>query len=229
MRKTKISDHPNVDTDVADYDDHHIESLLVGRPKSGRISLGPDELACKHKIRLNLKVGTNNTRFGVPRDLEGWMKTTLYRDNTTLHWIVFEDRVALRPQRHLPGGVDRCVCKLQPARTTTDGGSYMASCRIVMNQGQRRDLESCVRQVEQDDRFSNGVITAQRCDILFHGGDIESNDSSDIMDVSDTELLSKTWSLYIVTSHSLQPAIIDIRQHLVYCACFTGNLLPLEG
>ena len=35
------------------------------------------------------------------------MKTTLYRDNTTLRWILFEDRVAPRHQRQLPDGVDR--------------------------------------------------------------------------------------------------------------------------
>ena len=40
-------------------------------------------MASKHKIRANLKIGTKNTRIGVPRELEGWMKTTLYRDNTT--------------------------------------------------------------------------------------------------------------------------------------------------
>ena len=71
MRKTKISGHPNVDTDAADYDDHCLESLFVGRTKSGLIYLGPDELASKHKIRVNLKMGTKNTRSGVPRELEG--------------------------------------------------------------------------------------------------------------------------------------------------------------
>ena len=55
------------------------------------------------------------------------MKTTLYRDNATLRQILFEDRVAPRHQRQLPNGVDRCVCMLQPARTTVDGVSYMAS------------------------------------------------------------------------------------------------------
>ena len=154
MRKTKISGHLNVDTDVADYDDHYLESLFVGRTKSGLIYLGPDELASKHKIRVSPKIGTKNTRIRVPRELEVWMNTTLYRDNTTLRWTLFEDRVAPRHQRQLPDGVDRRVCMLQPARTTTDGVSYMASCRTVMNRGQRRDFESCVRQVEQDDRFA---------------------------------------------------------------------------
>ena len=45
----------------------------------------------------------------------------------------FEDRVAPRHQWQLPDGVDRCVGMLQPARTTTDGVSYMASCRTAMN------------------------------------------------------------------------------------------------
>ena len=74
---TKISGHPNVDTDVADYNDHYLESLSVSRTKSGLIHLGPDELASQHKIRVNLKIGTKNTRIGVPRELEGWMNTTL--------------------------------------------------------------------------------------------------------------------------------------------------------
>ena len=113
MRKTKISSHSNVDTDIADYDDHYLESLFAGRMKSGIIYLGPDEMASKHKLRVNLKIGTKNTRIGV----------TLYRDNTTLRWILFEDRVAPRHQRQLPDGVDRCVCMLQPARTTIDGVS----------------------------------------------------------------------------------------------------------
>ena len=39
--------------------------------KSGIIYLGPDEMASKHKIRVNLKIGTKNTRIGVPRELEG--------------------------------------------------------------------------------------------------------------------------------------------------------------
>ena len=128
MHKTKFSAHSNVDTDIADCDDHYLESLLAGRTKSGTIHLGPDEMASKHKIRVNLKIGTKNTRIGVPRELEKWMKTTLYRDNTTLRWILFEDRVAPRHHRQLPDGVDRCVCMLQPARTTIDGVSYMASC-----------------------------------------------------------------------------------------------------
>ena len=51
MRKTKISSHSTVDEDVADYDDHYLESLFVGRTKSGLIYLSPDELASKHKIQ----------------------------------------------------------------------------------------------------------------------------------------------------------------------------------
>ena len=74
MRKTKFSGHSNVDTDVADYDDHYLESLFLGRAKSGLIYLGPDERASEHKIRVNLKMGTKNTRIGVPRELKGWMK-----------------------------------------------------------------------------------------------------------------------------------------------------------
>ena len=133
------------------------------------------------------------------------MKTTLYRDNTTLRWILFEDRVAPRHHRQLPDGVDRCVCMRQPARTTIDGVSYMASCRTAMSRGQRRVFESHARQMEQDDRFVSGVLTAQSCDNLLHG-DVEPNTSSDIMIVSDVELPSKPSSKYIVTSHSLQPA-----------------------
>ena len=105
MRKTKISGHSNVDTDIADYDDHYLESLFAGRMKSRIIYLGPDEMASKHKIRGNLKIGTKNTRIAVPRELE----------------------------RQLPDGVDRCFCMLQPARTTIDGVSYMASCRTAMS------------------------------------------------------------------------------------------------
>ena len=160
MRKTKFSAHSNVDTDIADYDDHYLESLFVGLTKSGIIYLGPDEIASKHKIRVNLKIGTKNTRIGVPRELEGWMKTMLYRYNTTLRWTLFEDRVAPRHQRQLPDGVDRCVCMLQPARTTIDGVSYMASCRTAMSRGQRSIFESHARQTEQDDRFVSGVLTA---------------------------------------------------------------------
>ena len=115
------------------------------------------------------------------------MKTTLYRDNTTSRWILLEDRVAPRHQRQLPDGVDPCVCMLQPARTTVDGVSYMASCRTA-------------RQMEQDDRFVNGVLTAQSCENLLHC-DVEPNASSDIMIVSDIKPSSK----YMVTSHSLQP------------------------
>ena len=132
------------------------------------------------------------------------MKTTLYRHNTTLRWILFEDRVAPRHHRQLPDGVDRCVCMLQPARTTVDGVSYMASCRTAMSRGQRRVFESHVRQIEQDDRFVNGVLTAQSCENLLHY-DVESNASSDIMIVSDIDLPSKPSSKYIITSHSLRP------------------------
>ena len=132
------------------------------------------------------------------------MKTTLHRDNTTLRWILFEDRVAPRHQRQMPDGVDRCVCMLQPARATTDGVS-MASCTTAMSRGQHHDFESHARQMEQDDRFVNGVLTAQPCDILLHG-DAESNASSDIMIVSDVDLPSKLSSKFIVTSHSLQSA-----------------------
>ena len=65
------------------------------------IHFGPNEMVFEHKIRVNLKIGTKNTRIGVPPELEG-IKTTLYRDNTTLRWILFEDRVAPRHQRQLP-------------------------------------------------------------------------------------------------------------------------------
>ena len=204
MHKTKFSGHSNVDTDIADYDDHYLESLFAGRTKSGIIYLGPDEMASKHKIRVNVTIGTKNTRIGVPRELEEWMKTTLYRDNTTLRWILFEDRVAPRHHRQLPDGVDRYVCMLQPARTTVDGVSYMASCRTAMSRGQRRIFESHARQIEQDDRFVSGVLTAQSCENVLHY-DVEPNASSDIMIVSDTDLPSKPSSKYIVTSHSLQP------------------------
>ena len=132
------------------------------------------------------------------------MKTTLYRDNTTLRWILFQDRVAPRHHRQLPDGVDRCVCMLQPARTTVDGVSYMASCRTAMSRGQRRVFESHARQIEQDDRFVSGVLTTQSCEKLLHY-DVEPNASSDIMIVSDIDLSSKPSSKYIVTSHSLQP------------------------
>ena len=161
-------------------------------------------MASKHKIRVNLKIGTKNTRIGVPRELEEWMKTTLYRDNTTLRWILFEDRVAPRHHRQLPDGVDRCVCMLQPTRTTVDGVSYLASCRTAMSRGQRRVFESHARQIEQDDRFVSGVLTAQSCENLLHY-DVEPNASSDIMIVSDIDLPSKPSSKCIVTSHSLQP------------------------
>ena len=204
MRKTKFSGHSNVDTDVADYDDQYLESLFAGRTISGIIYLGPDEMASKYKIRVNLKDGTKNTRIGVPRELEEWMKTTLYLDNTTSRWILFEDRVAPRHQRQLPDGVDRCVCMLQPARTTVDGVSYMASCRTAMSRGQRRVFESHARQIEQDDRFANGVLSAQSCDNLLHCDD-KSNAPCDIMIVSDIGLPSKPSSKYIITSHSLQP------------------------
>ena len=92
--ETKFSGHSNVDTDVADYDDHYLESLFAGRTKSGIIYLGPDEMASKYKIRVNLKIGTRNTRIGVPRELEEWIKTTLYLDNTTSRWILL--RTVLR-------------------------------------------------------------------------------------------------------------------------------------
>ena len=67
-----------------------------------------------------------------------------------------------------------------------------------MSRGQRRVFESHARQIEQDDRSVNGVLKAQ-------SHDVESNASSDIMIVSNIDLLSKPSSKYIVTSHSLQP------------------------
>ena len=63
MRKTNFSSHYNVDTDIADYDDHHLESLFVGRMKPGVIYLRPDESDSKHKNRVHLKIGTKNTRW----------------------------------------------------------------------------------------------------------------------------------------------------------------------
>ena len=73
-----------------------------------------------------------------------------------------------------------------------------------MSRGQRRVFESHARQIEQDDRFVNGVLTAQSCENLLHY-DVEPNASSDIMIVSDIDLPSKPSSRYIVTSQSLQP------------------------
>ena len=54
MRKTKCSAHSNVDTDIADNDDRYLESFFAGRMKSGINYLGPDEMASKHKFRVNL-------------------------------------------------------------------------------------------------------------------------------------------------------------------------------
>ena len=102
------------------------------------INLGLDDIASEHKIRVNLKIA---------RKTHG-VDDTLYRDNTTLRWILFEDRVASRHQRQLPNGVDQCVCMLQPARTTIDGVLQMASCRTAMGRGQRRVFESHARQME---------------------------------------------------------------------------------
>ena len=73
-----------------------------------------------------------------------------------------------------------------------------------MSRGQRRVFESHVRQIEQDDRFVNGVLTAQSCEHLLHH-DVESNASSDIMIVSDIDSPSKPSSKFSITSHSLQP------------------------
>ena len=103
----------------------------------------------------------------------------------------------------MPDGVDRCICMLQPARATVDGVSYMASCRTAMSRGQRRVFESHARQIEQDDRFANGVLSAQSCENLLHC-DVNSNTSCDIMIVSDIDLPSKPSSKYIITSHRLQ-------------------------
>ena len=73
-----------------------------------------------------------------------------------------------------------------------------------MSRGQRRVFESHARQIEQDDLFVSGVLTAQPCEKLLHY-DVEPNASSDIMRVSDINLPSKPSSKYIVTSHSVQP------------------------
>ena len=51
MRKTKFSGHSNVDTGIADYDDHYLESLFAGRTKSGIIYLGPDGCSLNTKKR----------------------------------------------------------------------------------------------------------------------------------------------------------------------------------
>ena len=80
----------------------------------------------------------------------------------------------------------------------------MASCRTAMGRGQRRVFESHARQIEQDDRFVSGILTAQSCEKLLHY-DVEPNASSDIMIVSDIDLPAKPSSKYIVTSHSLRP------------------------
>ena len=65
-------------------------------------------------------------------------------------------------------------------------------------------FESHAGQIEQDDRFVSGVLTARSFENLLHY-DVEPNASSDIMIVSDIDLPSKPSSKYIVTSHSLQP------------------------
>ena len=111
MHKTKFSGHSNVDTDIADYDDHYLESLFAGRTKSGIIYLGPDEMASKHKVRVNLKIGTKNTRIGVPRELEVWMKTTLYRDNTR---IVLRHVIIANCQMELIGASACCNLRGRP-------------------------------------------------------------------------------------------------------------------
>ena len=85
-------------------------------------------------------------------------------------------------------------------RLHVDGVSYMASSRTAVSRGQRRVFESHARQMEQDDRFVSGVLTAQSCNILLHG-DVEPNAFSDIMIVSDVDLPSKPSSKYIVQHH----------------------------
>ena len=73
-----------------------------------------------------------------------------------------------------------------------------------MSRGQRRVFESHARQIEQDDRFVSGVLTAQSCENLLHY-DVEPNASADITIVSDIDLPSKPSAKFFVTSHSLQP------------------------
>ena len=58
-----------------------------------------------------------------------------------------------------------------------------------MSRGQRRVFQSHARQMEQDDRFVNGVLAAKSCENLLHY-DVEPNFSSDIMIVSDIDLPS---------------------------------------
>ena len=67
-----------------------------------------------------------------------------------------------------------------------------------MSRGQRRVFESHARQIEQDDRFVSGVLTAQSCENLLHYF-VEPNASSNIIVVSN--MLPKN----VVMSHSLQP------------------------
>ena len=98
--------------------------------KSGIIYLGPDEMASKHKIRVNLKIGTKNTRIGVPRELEGWMKTTLYRD--TLRWILFEDRVA-EDSDVFSSRMHDTLSKTTVLSAASSQHSLAKSCCIVMS------------------------------------------------------------------------------------------------
>ena len=98
-------------------------------------------------------------------------------------------------------GASAC-CNLQGRPSTVSLTWLLAE--PAMSRGQRRVFESHARQIEQDDRFVNGVLTAQSCENLLHY-DVELNASSDIMIVSDIDLPSKPSSKYIITSHSLQP------------------------
>ena len=172
--------------------------------KSGIIYLGPDEMASKHKIRVNLKIGTKNTRIGVPRELEGWMKNHALSRQHNLALDSFRGSCCATPSATIADGVDRCVCMLQPARTTVDDVSYMASCRTAMSRGQRRVFESHARQLSKMTVLSGASSQHSLANILLHY-DVEPNASSDIMIVSDIDLPSKPSSKYIVTSHSLQP------------------------
>ena len=84
MGKTKISDHPNVDTDVADHEGHYLESLFIGRTKSGLIYLGPDELASKHKNPREPQDRYEEHAHWCATRIGGMDENRLHRDNTTL-------------------------------------------------------------------------------------------------------------------------------------------------
>jgi hypothetical protein len=136
------------DIDVAAWPEEFLEEILQRMPrKNGIVYVDCNKGESKRdRIRCNIKYRPEDTRVGVPRELEHYMKTSLTRQKGQTAWVLLEDRVDARYRRDRDGVA--YFCSLAPQKITT------------MTKQNRKKFDKAVQQLYMEDDLLSRAIKA---------------------------------------------------------------------